>query len=119
MPYAEISDVEARLGREVTEDAERTQIQEFIEDVSAIVDEYCTKGFPDPVPGVVKAVVCNEVISALNSKPGITSERVDVIELSYSYATDSGSISNQSKQALKRYRRKFWWSSVAMGQDAG
>lgn len=117
MPYADIADVEARLGREITDPLEQSQVTAYIADVSALVDNYTRRSFLDPVPGDVKAVVCNEVISSLNSKPGVTSERVDVIELSYSYATGSGSISNQSKLALRRYRKRFWWASVKRDQD--
>lgn len=99
--YASTDDVSARLGRVLDPATEIPKVQALIDDVSALVDGFCRRTFV-PVPGVVKAVVCLEVIRALNSTPGVSMEHVgDVL---VRYAESPTALSDSAQKTLKRYR---------------
>ena len=116
MAYATVDDIGARLGRSITDPLEQAQIQAYLDDVSALVGRYCTKGVPDPVPGDVKAVVCSEVLAALGTSPGVISEQDGDVRVAYSFSAGTGSLSNQAKSGLKAYRKQFTTVQIVRDQ---
>ena len=106
MSLATVEEFIDRLGREL-DDMERRRAQAIIEDVSALVSSYCRRQFVDPVPADVKAVVLAESLSAFNSTPGLRSENIGDVQVSYAYSTGAGSLSSSSLTVLDRYRVKF------------
>lgn len=106
MPLATVEEFIDRLGRQLDTD-ERRRAQAIIDDVSALVVAYCKRNFSDPAPNDVRAVVLSEAISAFNTVPGIRSENIGDVQVSYSYSTGSGSLSSSSRTALNHYRVKF------------
>lgn len=99
--YASTDDVAARLGRVLDPATEIPKVNALIEDVSALVDGFCRRSF-EPVPGVVKAVVCLEVIRALNSTPGVSMEHVGDVLVRYTESPTA--LSGSAQNTLKRYR---------------
>jgi hypothetical protein len=106
MALATVDEFKDRLGRTLDADEER-RAQAIIDDVSALVVSYCKRTFGDPPPADVRAVVLSESISAFNTVPGIRSENIGDVQVSYSYSTGSGSLSSSSRTALNYYRVKF------------
>ncbi|MEO3857480.1 hypothetical protein [Acrocarpospora sp. B8E8] len=104
-----VNDIETRLGRSF-DAAEQARAEAFITDVSALVVTYCRKTFTDEsgvltAPGDVKAVVCGEVIAALNAAPGISSEQIGEIQTTYTRYT--AGLSSAARAALRRFRRRI------------
>lgn len=103
---ASVDDVAARLGRPVPED-ECPRVVAFIQDASALVEDFCKRTFEGPVPQIVCAVICAEVIRWLAVSPGVSSERVGDLEVEYTGASTLQTLSPASKSALSKYRRKL------------
>ena len=101
MAYATVADVAARLGYPL-DAAESTRVGALLEDVSALVDGYCRRTFPDPVPPDVKAIVISETIRLMNQNPGVVSEKVGDVQMEFS--STSGSLSRTAKESLRGYR---------------
>lgn len=102
---ATVDEFRDRLGREM-DDEEKRRAEAIIDDVSALVTSYCKRTFTT-VPSDVKAVVLAESMSAFNTVPGLRSENIGDVQVSYSYSTGSGSLSSSSRTALDGYRVKF------------
>jgi hypothetical protein len=62
-------------------------------------------GFPTP-PASLKAVACSEVMRWLAVAPGVQSERVGEVEVTYSGASSTQTLSALTRTALKPYRRR-------------
>ncbi|MFD8018925.1 phage gp6-like head-tail connector protein [Streptomyces lavendulae] len=62
-------------------------------------------GYPTP-PASLRAVACSEVIRWLALSPGVESERVGEVEVSFAGASSAQSLSSVSKASLKPYRRR-------------
>ena len=105
MPYATVDDVAARLGKEITDTAEIAQVNAYITDVSAWVDDFCRGSVPNPVPASVTSVVCAEVIRLMNTVPGISAETVG--DVTTNYQSSALGLTNGSKEVLKKYRPTF------------
>ncbi|MCZ4097316.1 MULTISPECIES: phage gp6-like head-tail connector protein [unclassified Streptomyces] len=63
-----------------------------------------TYGYP-AVPPAVVAIVCAEVARWLAVQPGVMSERVGDLEISYGLSAPSQGLSAGAQQALRKYRR--------------
>lgn len=105
MAYATAPDVAVRLGRQLEPTTEVPQVNALIADASAFVNVYCRRLFNDPIPGDVTAVVCAEVIRAMNSTPGIVNEQVGDVQTEY-VPTITG-LSDTAKEALEHYRARI------------
>ncbi|WP_018564996.1 phage gp6-like head-tail connector protein [Streptomyces sp. PsTaAH-124] len=57
-------------------------------------------------PPALKAVVCSEVMRWLAVSPGVTRERVGEVEVEFSGASSTQSLSALTRAALKPYRRR-------------
>lgn len=57
-------------------------------------------------PASIKAVACSEVIRWLAVAPGIESERVGEVEVSFTGASSTQSLSSVSRTSLRPYRRR-------------
>lgn len=107
MAYATADDVAVRLGRQLEPTAEVPQVNALIMDASAFVDAYCRRSFTTPFPpGDVTAVVCAEVIRALNTTPGVVNEQVGDVQTEY-VPTITG-LSDTAKEALEHYRPRVY-----------
>lgn len=104
--YASADDVAARLGRMLDPTLEVPRVNALIEDVSALVDSFCRRVFNDPVPGIVKAIVCAEVMRAINQTPGISQEHVGDVQIRY--VTSPTALSSAAREALTRYRMRMY-----------
>lgn len=62
-------------------------------------------GYETP-PASLKAITCSEVIRWLALSPGVESERVGEVEVSFSGASAAQALSAISKASLKPYRRR-------------
>ncbi|MCY0962739.1 phage gp6-like head-tail connector protein [Streptomyces sp. H27-H5] len=62
-------------------------------------------GYQTP-PASLKAITCSEVIRWLALSPGVESERVGEVEVSFSGASAAQALSAISKASLKPYRRR-------------
>jgi hypothetical protein len=104
--YASADDVATRLGRTLDPTAEVPRVDALIEDVSALVDSFCRRSFSDPIPGAVKAIVCAEVMRAINQTPGISQEHVGDVQIRY--VTSPTALSSAAREALTRYRMRIY-----------
>ncbi|MGW4446453.1 phage gp6-like head-tail connector protein [Streptomyces sp. NPDC004682] len=64
-----------------------------------------TWGFP-VVPASLRAVACSEVIRWLAVAPGVQSEKVGEVEVTFSGASSTQALSALTRAALKPYRRR-------------
>ncbi|MFC4501744.1 MULTISPECIES: phage gp6-like head-tail connector protein [Streptomyces] len=62
-------------------------------------------GFPSP-PASLRALACSEVIRWLALSPGIQSEKVGEVEVTFSGASSTQTLSALTRSALKPYRRR-------------
>lgn len=62
-------------------------------------------GYPAP-PSSLRAVACSEVIRWMALQPGVQSERVGEVEVAFTGAASTQSLSPISKQSLRPYRRR-------------
>lgn len=60
-----LSDIEERVGE--LGEVQALEAQDLIEDATAHIEAFCTKGIPDPVPDRVKLVCRRMVLRALNA----------------------------------------------------
>lgn len=104
--YASTDDIAARLGRTLDSATEVARVQAFIEDVSALITNFCRRSFL-PVPDAVKAVTCAEVIRILNSNPGVNAETVGDIQVTYDASTSVG-LSHDAREVLEKYRIRLF-----------
>lgn len=104
--YASADDVAARLGRSLDPATEVPRVNALIQDVSALVNAFCRRVFNDPVPGDVKAIVCAEVMRAINQSPGISQEHVGDVQVRY--APSPTALSGAARDALTRYRIRVY-----------
>lgn len=109
-PYATADEVAARLGRALDLATETPKVEALILDVSSLVSSFCRRDFSADIPGDVKAIVISEVIRLINSNPGISVE--DVGEVRIEYAASTGGLSRTAKDALRKYRPRFFSSQV-------
>ncbi|MEV5883098.1 hypothetical protein AB0L74_10325 [Streptomyces sp. NPDC052020] len=79
----------------------------FLEDASALVSDYCGTTFQDPVPALVRAAVCSEVIRWLSVSPGTVMERTGDLQVEYATSAFSSSLSEAAKAMLKGYRPRL------------
>lgn len=105
MSLATVEDVANRLGRPITDALEQARVQALLDDTSALVLMYCTKGIPTPTPAFVLAVVCTEVLRILNGNPGVSKEVVGDVQVQY--ADTPSILSPIAKEALKVYRNRI------------
>lgn len=107
MSLATLVDVQNRLGREITDVWEQRRVQAYLDDISALVQVYCTRGIPTPIPGDIVAVVCEEVIAAMNSAPGLLSDQTGDVREAFASNAGPGGLSRQAKVSLSRLRFKM------------
>ncbi|GHF38602.1 hypothetical protein GCM10010218_19720 [Streptomyces mashuensis] len=100
-----VEDVAVRLGRPIDAE-ERARVEAFIDDASALVQDYCGGRYDEDAPGI-RAVICSEVIRWLAMQPGVLSERTGDVEVTYGAAASAQALSPASRAALKRYRPKL------------
>ncbi|QLE71106.1 hypothetical protein FGW37_05360 [Streptomyces rectiverticillatus] len=99
--FVTVDDVAVRLGRSIPED-ERPRVQAFIADVLALIQDFCGSGYRETA--VIKALTCAEVVRWLAIQPGIVSEKVGDLEVTFGSTATAQSLSPASKAALTRYR---------------
>ncbi|MEU5878185.1 hypothetical protein [Spirillospora sp. NPDC047279] len=92
--------------------AELDKVNSFITNVSDAIEAYCRKTFPDPAPGVIKAVALIEVRRLLNSEPGVSNEKIADLSSGYAYGGAAVILSNSSLDLLTNYLR---WISPRYG----
>ncbi|MES9589968.1 hypothetical protein ABWK57_14065 [Streptomyces sp. NPDC094045] len=114
MPVS-VTDIEVRIGR-TFEDVEKPRVEAFITDASALIGDYCGSDYSADSPGI-RAVLCSEVIRWLSAQPGVTSERVGDIEVTFAGASAVQQLSPAARSSLKRYRRKLSSISLTRGSD--
>lgn len=121
MALATDEDVEARLGRELTE-AETLRVDALLDDASAIVIGYCGTDFePAPYPTAVVGVVAKMVARALARGSSAGGEFVDQqaagpFSARYSASTSTGDmwLTAADKLALRPHRRGGGMTSVQL-----
>ena len=107
-PLATVLDVEARLGRSVTEQ-EMARAEALIVDVSALISGYCGRDFSE-VPPAVAGVAAQVVVRALTVP--VTAFRTDGGPITHS---GGPYLSSADKQALRPFRKGL--SSVALSSE--
>lgn len=99
------ADITARTG--VTyEGTELARVNAAIQDVSALIEDYCKKVWPSPVPPAVIAVTASEVRRNLNMEPGVANERVADLSSGYAFGGDVLPLTPGTEKALDRALRK-------------
>lgn len=117
MRLATFEDVSVRAPQPIAED-QRPRVEAFIKDASALVTDYATLLVVDedhPVPDLVRAVVCAEVILWLSISPGVSRSRVGEIETDYSGASSVQSLSTAAQRKLRRWRPQL--GTVSLRRD--
>jgi hypothetical protein len=121
--FATSADVEAALGRSLTED-----VTELLESASDLVAGYLLH-IPDPVPPAVKRAVAT-MVAAVLTKPDVTVAQYDAggynqvreaagVRVGVESSTTSGPWLTQSiKQRLRPYRRAMV-SVLTVGENYG
>lgn len=119
MALADSFDVQARLGRALT-DAEIVRVNALLEDASATVIGYCRTTFEDAVPAAVAGVVAKMVTRSLTRASTLgqftNREQVGPFAVGYSESSASGDVwmTAGDKLALRPYRRGGGLTSVAL-----
>jgi|SRR5690625_297595 len=95
--YANLNDVEDRLGRPTVDPVEARQVNAWIGDVESLIlaripdlPERVAEGVP--TAAVVTMVVCNAVIRKINNPDGKVSEGVDDYQYRYNEQTRKGDL---------------------------
>jgi hypothetical protein len=102
MALCTVEDIQVRLGLPLEGD-EALRVEALIEDVSALIVDYCRgTTIADPPPAHIKAVAVSEVIRAMNANPGIIAEEIG--EISTRYQVYRFGLSSDARQVLKFYR---------------
>ncbi|MET8164692.1 hypothetical protein ABZT34_10590 [Streptomyces sp. NPDC005329] len=106
MSLATPADISARLGRPLADD-EGPRVQAFLDDATALVEEYCTGRWDRATPpAIFKTVVCGEVIRWLSVAPGVILERTGELETQFGQTASNQGLSREATAALRKYRRK-------------
>lgn len=119
MALATQADVEARLGRDLT-DAEAAGIADRLDDASAVVVGYAGRSFePAPYPSAVVGVVAKMVarsLTAADSVGFVTQQNAGPFSVSYNGAAATGDVwlTAADKLALRPHRRGGGLSSVQL-----
>lgn len=123
MALATQDDVEARLGRDLTE-SEGVQVEAALDDASAAVVGYCRQDFePEPYPTAVVGVVAKMVARGFargSVAAGFTQgQTVGPFAVQYGAGTATGDVwlTAADKLALRPYRRGGGMSSVQLVGD--
>jgi hypothetical protein len=100
-----VDDVQARTG-ESYEGADLARVNAFIEDVSALITDFCLPTvIPSPTPGSVKAVAAMEVRRYLNTEPGVYTDRIDTLSEAYGYRGAAVVLAPEAEAALTKWIR--------------
>ena len=121
---ADVDDVEARLGRLLTDD-EAARAEGLIEEASILVESHVGKAFEEPIPGAVRVVVSRmvaRVLQAPTDSYGVESTSYSAGPFSqnrtYSQGASGGSpwLTAVDKKVLARFgRRRGGIFSVELG----
>lgn len=108
-----LSDIEARVG--AIDEGETLVIRDLIEDASALIESYCTRGVPNPVPDVIQLVCRRMVMRALDVSSSGLPTGLDSVQNSagpfgqtlqmQSGSTDGGAwLTKVDRKMLRRWR---------------
>jgi hypothetical protein len=99
-----VSDIEARTGQ-IYEDAQLTQVQTYVLDVTGLVEDFLGVSFEatNP-PNAVRAIAAREVMRYLNTDPGVATEHVGDLSTGYTNGGAIEVLSPATEAALRRYR---------------
>ncbi|GAA4186912.1 hypothetical protein GCM10022252_19610 [Streptosporangium oxazolinicum] len=101
-----VADIEARTAQ-VFEDERLTQVQSAIADITALVETFLRRSYATTqAPAAVKAIACLEVIRALNTDPGVASDRVGDLATGYAYGGAVVTLSPAAKESLRPWRSR-------------
>jgi len=120
---AEVTDLEDRLGREITTDSERARAEAALDDASALVRE---EGRPDwtsqTVPQAVVAVVLTAALRVMRNPEGFASEQIGAYSYQRAYGEALGVyLSDAEKAIVRRYRNTrsagLWTQPTTRGEE--
>lgn len=117
---AQVSDVEARLGRPLDE-SETARAAAILDDASATVIGYCGQDFepapyPSPVVGVVAKMAARALLAAQNAGGLVQQQMAGSFMVQYSSASTSGDVwlTAADKLALRPHRLGGGLTSVQL-----
>lgn len=121
MPLATQQDVEARLGRALS-DAEAARLPSLLSDASAILAGYLGRDYatevaiPEAVSGVAAKMVARNLLAGASPTPFATQQSAGAFSVSYNSDAASGDVwlTAADKLALRPYRRSGGVASVQL-----
>ncbi|MEU7830389.1 hypothetical protein [Nonomuraea sp. NPDC049129] len=110
-----VADIEARTGQ-VYEDTQLDQVNAFITDVTALVEDFLGRVFTptSPAPAGVRGITAREVIRYLNEDPGVAADRVGDLSTSYAHQGAVVVLSADTVTQLRRYKRRSGIGSIQL-----
>jgi hypothetical protein len=100
-----VADIEART-KQVYEDEALTQVEAYVQDVTALVEDFLDISYATSTPPVaLRAIAAREVMRYLNTDPGIATDHIGDLSTGYTGVIDV--LSPQTEAALRRYRSRL------------
>lgn len=125
LALADISDIEARLGKVFTGD-EATRVEALLDDASALVRDEAGITWTDPdtgqltlVPGSVRAVVLRSVERAVRNPQGFSAESAGDYSYQRTNVEPGVYLTDGERQIIRRAigRTGLWTQPVTRGDD--
>ncbi|WP_431911731.1 hypothetical protein [Nonomuraea jabiensis] len=102
-----VTDIEARTGQ-VYEGAQLAQVEAYVMDVTALVEDFLDISFVSTAPPVaVRAIAVREVMRYLNTDPGVATEHIGDLSTGYAGAGAIEVLAPATEAALRRYRSRL------------
>lgn len=125
LPLADITDIEARLGRTFSGD-EHTRVEALLDDASALVRDEAGITWIDPetgllttVPGSIRAVVLRSVERAVRNPQGFSAESAGDYSYQRTNVEPGVYLTDSERQIIRRAtgRTGLWAQPVTRGDE--
>lgn len=125
LPLADITDIEARLGRTFSGD-ELTRVEALLDDASALVRDEAGLTWIDPgtgllttVPGSIRAVVLRSVERAVRNPQGFSAESAGDYSYQRTNVEPGVYLTDSERQVIRRAtgRTGLWTQPVTRGDE--
>lgn len=125
LPLADITDIEARLGRTFSGD-ELTRVEALLDDASALVRDEASLTWIDPgtgllttVPGSIRAVVLRSVERAVRNPQGFSAESAGDYSYQRTNVEPGVYLTDGERQVIRRAtgRTGLWTQPVTRGDE--
>lgn len=125
LPLADITDIEARLGRTFSGD-EHTRVEALLDDASALVRDEASLTWIDPgtgllttVPGSIRAVVLRSVERAVRNPQGFSAESAGDYSYQRTNVEPGVYLTDSERQIIRRAtgRTGLWTQPVTRGDE--